>query len=501
MQTMVPIEVLALAEQGSAHGQMPGAALVVDVEGSTALSARLQPHGVAGAESLADLLSAVFTPMVDLVTANNGFVAEFAGDGIVALFLGDADDAVARAVSAGMAIMSTLEEINELDTPAGPVQLTVRSVVGAGSVECLIWSIDDDAPQQAAFTYRGSAVMEAKRGEQLAPGRTLAVGPEAQGHLPADTATQTLSEGFASLAIDADWAYPAPQSEQRPIDGNTSSMAFFPPSITEATHRGEFRDVVSVFVEFHALPDTSPHSYMARLLELIAAHRGYLCNVTSPDPDIPGVRALALWGAPTSREHDVGYAMRFLDDLRASPASGEVRAGATLSTVYAGFVGTHQHASYTGIGFGVNLAARMCASADWGEILVDARIRSHLEPPWELDDLGQRPYRGFDHPTGTHSLRYVPPVRQPDPFRGAFVGRAHELDQLEDALAPLWFSRSCGVIAVAGEAGIGKSRLVDQLKERLATREPTPVWLEARADEIRSQPFATLRDALAGYFG
>lgn len=460
MHTMVPSEVLRLVERGSSQGKGPGAALIVDVEGSTAMSARLQRHGVAGAEALADLLSSVFTPMVELVAASNGFIAEFAGDGIVAVFLGDKEDAVARAITAALAIMSTLENIDKLNTPDGPVQLTVRSVVGAGWLDGLVWTTDhEDAPQQAAFTYRGSAVIEAKRGERLTPGQTLSIGPSARNHLPEEIATQPMPDGFASVDLNTMPTWRRPSGELQESAVTASTTTFFPSSVTDATHRGEFRDVVTVFVEFRSLPDSTPRSSMSVLLALLAEHRGYLCNVSTPDPDDPGVRALALWGAPTSREHDVGYALRFLDDLHSATGTDEIRAGVTHSTVYAGFVGTESHASYTGIGFGVNLAARMCASAGWGEVLVDERIRSRLEPPWELDDLGERTYRGFDHPFGTHRLASVPPVRQADPFRGAFVGRARELDQLEDLLAPLWSGRSAGdVAAMCGSADINRSR-------------------------------------------
>ena len=499
MPTMVPPHIQQMADSGALSERTYGAALVVDAEGSTALAQQLQRHGLAGAELLADVLKNVFTPMVEIVGDTGGYIAEFAGDGILAVFPGELAGAVDRAVSAGQRIIAALGRLGDVETPDGSVRLSVRSVVGAGSLESIVWVSENvDVAQQAAYVYRGTAVAEAQRGESLIPGGVLAIGPEACRRMSLDARTQPVADGFVAI-VDA--VPSAALHVAGAVDPVSGRVPFFPSSLGSVPVLGEFRGVVSAFVELRHLPDQTTESQMVKFLDLLAEHRGYLCNVVSPDSDAEGVRVLVFWGAPTSRERDIGYALRFVADLGIHLGQHEVRAGITRGTVFAGFVGTESLASYTCIGSQVNLAARMCAAADWGQIRVDEQIRNRLAAPWVVEDLGAVSYRGFEGDVSTYSVTTVPPVRRPDPFRGAFVGRSHELDLLEDALAGLWAGRSVGIVAVTGEAGSGKSRLIAELRGRLTHRIPGPTWLEAQADEIRSQPFATLRDALSGYLG
>lgn len=502
MHILVPSPIRRLARDGIQRECANGAALIVDAEGSTALSARLQPYGTAGAEALAGVLTSVFTPMVEHVEAWDGVVATFAGDGIVAVFPGEPSSAVTRAVLAGQHIVRDLTAAREIDTPDGPARLNVRAVVGFGSVEWSVWTAEDtDMPQSSTYACLGSAVTEAQRGEQVTPGGHLAIGPAARSELHAGVVGTDLPGGF--VAIDQFSVLPHGASSATPFDEDSAEAdtRFFPVEVVEAEGHGEFRDVVTVFLEFRRIADGEGAAAIPHLLASLAEYGGYLCDVVVPEPGAGGVRCLAFWGAPTSREHDIGYAIRFVDSVRRFTGHDMVRAGLTRSTAFVGFVGSTHQESYTAIGSGVNLAARLCAHADWGDMRIDALIAARLDDPWRLEDLGEVSYRGFEHPVATHRIAYVPPVRHADPFAGGFVGRSEELDELEDMLTPLWSGRSTGIIGVVGSAGSGKSRLIEELGKRLTQREPPPTWLRARADEIGSQPFATLANALTGYFG
>ena len=127
MRSLVPADVHEAAS-GSTDGT-EAAVLVVDVAGSTTLSARLRRHGTAGAEALADLLSAVFGPIVEMVHRHGGFVAHFTGDGAIAVFAGSPTRTVPSALAAASAIMSALADIGVVETPAGPHEISVRAIV------------------------------------------------------------------------------------------------------------------------------------------------------------------------------------------------------------------------------------------------------------------------------------------------------------------------------------------------------------------------------------
>lgn len=500
MRNLLPDHIGEVVRNGELSGTAPGAALLIDAAGSTLLSVELRRYGVEGAEGLADVLAAVFAPMVDEVYSAEGFIAEFAGDGIIAVFLGPRGDATQRAVAVGRQIMARLDRVEEVATPAGPARLTVRGIVGAGDVEWRVWHADGVAGQDAAYTYVGSAIAEAERGEQLTEPGVFSVGPGAASAVGSLPVAHQLPGGFVALEPLATPEPPA--MELRPPPDQAANWRFFPDVVEQSSVRGEFREVVSVFVELAQLPESGAgENEMTRLLHRVGEHGGYLCDVIPIGPADPGVRALVFWGAPASHGHDVGHALRCVAAIRHDLGADQIRAGVTMDTVFAGYVGTDRHESYTCVGAGVNLAARICGHAGYGEIRIDAAVAARLDPRWTFEDLGTLPYKGFLQPVQTFGLTRIPAVIRSFPSESTLVGRDVELAALERALEPMWRDSAAGVVAIVGEAGIGKGHLVAELRRRLDGRTPPAVWLSGQSDETHDQPLATFVDALEGYFG
>ncbi len=95
-------------------------------------------------------------------------------------------------------------------------------------------------------------------------------------------------------------------------------------------------------------------------------------------------------------------------------------------------------------------------------------------------------------------------------FAGRLVGRRHELSQLTEAIQPIFAGHPAGVIAISGEAGIGKSRLVHELRQRIgagaadrsaaAGEEAAVAWFHCPADEVRRYSLEPFRQLLRAYF-
>jgi ABC-type oligopeptide transport system substrate-binding subunit/class 3 adenylate cyclase len=229
--------------------------------------------------------------------------------------------------------------------------------------------------------------------------------------------------------------------------------------------------------------------------------------------DLAGDGVLAFFGAPTTREDDaeraVRCALRIVGEMeeyarevrRGWGAEGfGVRVGAATGAVVVGEVGAGSRVEYAAFGDAVNVAARLQSAAEPGTVLVDDATHHAVEGLFEWDERQELELKGKAEPVAAWPVAGV--AAEARPQRGLpgvetrLVGRSRELGQGRDALEALRAGRG-GVLVVAGDAGIGKSRLLNELRE-LAEREGTS-WLEGRCVSYgESLPYWPFRDLLRG---
>jgi tetratricopeptide (TPR) repeat protein len=115
------------------------------------------------------------------------------------------------------------------------------------------------------------------------------------------------------------------------------------------------------------------------------------------------------------------------------------------------------------LGDSVNLAARLVATAGPGQTVLSDGVYRALSGRGVCDPLGELGLKGFEAPTRAWQLRGL----SGEPLiaaRSSFVGRAAELEQLRSIFSAC-LGRRCGqVVYVRGEAGIGKTRLVEEIR-------------------------------------
>jgi ABC-type oligopeptide transport system substrate-binding subunit/class 3 adenylate cyclase len=227
--------------------------------------------------------------------------------------------------------------------------------------------------------------------------------------------------------------------------------------------------------------------------------------------DLAGDGVLAFFGAPTTREDDAERAVRAalrivaeIDDygrevLRGWGIEGfGVRVGAATGSVVVGEIGAGRRVEYAAFGDTVNLAARLQSAAQPGSVLVDDSTHRALErlfawdAPLELELKGKpEPVRAWPVAglqAGPRRQRGVPGVE------ARLVGRARELGTAREALDGVQAGRG-GVLFVSGDPGIGKSRLLVEL--RAAAEDAGVRWLEGRCVSYgESLPYWPFRDLL-----
>jgi ABC-type transport system substrate-binding protein/class 3 adenylate cyclase len=227
--------------------------------------------------------------------------------------------------------------------------------------------------------------------------------------------------------------------------------------------------------------------------------------------DLAGDAVLAFFGAPTTREDDaeraVLCALRIVAEMeeyarevrRGWGAEGfGVRVGAATGAVVVGEVGAGSRVEYAAFGDTVNVAARLQSAAEPGSVLVDDATHHAVERLFEWGERQELDLKGKSEPVAAWPVTGVVSAGRPHPagLETRLVGRSRELGLGREALEALRAGRG-GVLVVAGDAGIGKSRLLHELRE-LAERGGTS-WLEGRCVSYgESLPYWPFRDLLRG---
>ncbi len=223
-----------------------------------------------------------------------------------------------------------------------------------------------------------------------------------------------------------------------------------------------------------------------------------------------GDAVLALFGVPRSHEDDPVRAIKAAQEIdrlvqRLSP-NWEPRIGRPLvmhSGVNTGLVvtgevnlekGTHGVA-----GDAINVAARLSSLAQAGEIIVGPDTFRQAEAFFSFESLTPTKVKGKAEPIRIYKVLSAQEqpgaARRFSGLRAEFVGREGELDQLEAAAEDLRQGQGA-VVSICGEAGVGKTRLVQEIKSSLDGHEFQ--WLEGQAYAYaQNTPYFPLMDLLS----
>jgi class 3 adenylate cyclase/predicted ATPase len=472
--------------------------LGLDISGFTALSERLQEKGKLGAEELIVLISKCYSGLIDIALRYGGDVLKFRGDALLLVFEGPGhEDRAARAALAMQRFIAGGGAAGE--SSVGPVELSMCA--GLVSGPCHFFLLGHHHRELLVCGPTASATLEledaAESGEVLVSPRTAEaldglvaaerdgaylLRPEAgDSDLPLRRADEALSSnGLAELV---------PPALRMPIEQHA----------VEAEHRR----VTAAFVKYSGTDGlverideaTEALAQLAEVVSLEAQER----HVTWLESDIDrdGGKLYLVAGAPASEGDEEDRMLRTLRAIVDAKAGPPISVGVNRGPVLAGPIGSEARTTYAVMGDTVNLAARLCARADKGEILATGDVLQRARARFETTSR-QFLMKGKAKPVTGYSVGAIAAeAAEEAQALLPLVGREAEMATLREAVDGARMRQSAAVDLVA-EPGAGKTRVVEELVTVAVGFQVLRVRCEPYAASTPFAPFRSLLRPLAG---
>jgi tetratricopeptide (TPR) repeat protein len=509
MRNLIPDFIHRQMLQGARSGTLRAATLFVDISGFTPLTETLMQYGRGGAEMLGETLEAIFVPLVREVHDRGGLIPLFAGDAFTAIFPHDeaepgesvpgslADPALAASLNA----VQTAISIQNRFAPEGPGRVSttpygdfaIRVKVGL-SYGIVRWGIPGDSGRHSYY-FRGPGVDGCARAEQQAAQGQIVVDetllPRIREYVVTEPIVGTAFHQVTACTLDLPAA-----GASLPIFSREDLSPFVASAVLDLGVKAEFREVCPLFVSFEEPEDEATlHNFVAAAMTLADGFGGTFSQVEFGDKG--GI--LVLWfGAPVAYENNAERAAEFLLAFRQQGWPLRWRAGLSSGIAWAGFRGGFEFCEYGLVGDVVNLAARLAMGADWGEIWAGPDVRASLKGTYRFGGRGTVHLKGKRGETSVFALQGKRERAGVGFGSGQLVGRVAELAELAGCIQPIFEGRFAGLVYVHGEAGIGKSRLVHELRQQ--AEEKGARWFLCPADPILRQSLNPFKRALHHYF-
>lgn len=249
------------------------------------------------------------------------------------------------------------------------------------------------------------------------------------------------------------------------------------------------------------------HSLWQRLDATVVSYGGRI------DKHI-GDALMAVWGVDQASDADPERAVRAALEMRAAfgevwpeQSGSDVRIRIGVNTGPAILRSVGSTGEYTALGDAVNVASRLEQAAPTGEVLISHDTYRHVRGVFTVTEQPRLKVKGKQEPLRSYVVSALRPRAFRMETRGIqgletrTVGRQSELETLREQLTDVISSRTGALVTVAGEAGVGKSRLLYEFLDWLQLQ-PTDVFLfRARAEAHReSVPYGLFRDLLLSRF-
>ena len=473
-----PLVLDQVARNGAASfeassSEFEGAVLFTDIAGFTTLTERMDEAGPAGVEELSRVLNAYFTDLISLVEAHGGMVLKFAGDALMAVWpAADASlkDSAHRVAQCALLIQENMGAYRATDE----VILSMRVSIGAGRIHHMVLG---GVADRWTTRLAGSAMAEARASiSQAEPGEVV-LASKAAALLRDDVKAFPRKAGTLRLTDLPRIEVKAIQTRERPANDFAILLPYVPFAVRgrvlagQAGWLAEFRRVTTLFINVPELGDddaqsrTRAQSVVRAIQEVLERFEGVVDNLGD---DHAGLTLVAAFGLPErSHEDDSTRAVRSAMMIR-----GELRdmgfapwIGVTTGRLFCGAIGSLQRRAYSMVGDAMNRCARLMRLAE-NDIFCDESTRLAAARSIRFEFLRAAELRGKINMVAIFRPLAEKAALISDGVQ--IVGRESERNSIRTRLEALRERREAGAIIIEGDAGIGKSTLVADLKTTAA---------------------------------
>lgn len=478
-----------------------GTAVFVDISGFTKLSEALARKGREGAEQITGVIGHVFELMLAVAYDAGGSLLKFGGDALLLWFKGEGH--AGRSCRATVLMRAVLRDMGAVELRDAKVALQISQgvhsgrfhffAVGSAHTELLpvgpAWShlvaIEHgaDADEIVISTDTAAALPAECLGEAKGPGRLLKQEPPGyEQKLPLSPRPKMSAEMTArclSPAVRAHVLAGGGMSEHRPVtiafirfEGTDELIASRgPEAAAEALHR------------------------VLNVVEAATEEQGI--SFLASDVDADGGKLILTGGAPRVSGNDEERMLLALSKIASSELPLPIRIGVHRGAVFAGDIGPPYRRTYTVMGDAVNLTARLMAKAEPGRIYATGDVLERSATQFETTKLEAFAVKGKAEPVQAWSVGRAQSskTRQVSTQRLPLTGRNAELGAIRKAFTSAR-SGAGRLIEVVGDSGIGKTRLLEALRDAAAGLNKQHATCEAYT---ASTPYAVWSELLREY--
>ena len=413
MKKFIPDFILEKYSQKQFSGNFTGTILFADIVGFSSVTNELMKNGKAGAEVLADIITDLFSPSLNIVHKHNGFVISILGDAFIAVFWNSEDS-----INAAKEICNIFGKKKKQHTKFGNLEFSIKVGISGSEIN---WEIVKNIHQNV-FVFKSPSLKLSSELQKLC------------------TENSFLTDG-----IDLR------QQPKITVNKEYSQSSFVPKSLIELETEGEFREVISCFVHFG-----QHQNLISGIIDFVQLYSGFIKDI-----DFTEKRIFVVFGAPTCPEKVFDSAINFTKGLQ-KKFNERLKFGLSYGTSFVGFINSKFKSEYVIIGRSVNFAARLVSSAKFGEILVDERMNNNISNSPVF--IGKRKFKGFPQTVPVYRINSGSEIRLKASDK--FIGRKKELKKLQTFINEVSAEKTGKTVYIRGAAGIGKSRLAAELRSK-----------------------------------